>query len=114
MVQGQIIALVVLIGMSAFFSASEIALFSLSRLKVRHLIEKKKKNAELVKKLKDDPHKLLSTILVGNNLVNTAASAIATSMAIKYFDNIEVGIATGIMTFIFLVFGEITPKSLAQ
>ena len=60
----------------------------------------------LINKLKEDPHKLLSTILIGNNIVNVAASAIATTIALKTFPGYALGIATGIMTFLILVFGD--------
>lgn len=109
----QFILLAVLVGLSAFFSASETALMSLSRIRIRHLVEEKVKGAEAVSKLVENPNKLLGSILVGNNVVNIGASALATSLAIHYFGNAGVGIATGAMTLLVLVFGEITPKSLA-
>lgn len=71
------------------------------------------KSCRLIKTMKDDPHRLLTTILIGNNLVNVGASALATSIAIKMVTNNAVGIATGVMTFLILVFGEVFPKSLA-
>ncbi|MBS3131236.1 HlyC/CorC family transporter [Candidatus Woesearchaeota archaeon] len=110
----QIIYLVGLLALSGFFSASEIALVSLSRHKVRQMLEKKKLGAEYIKSLKDDPQRMISTILIGNNLANVAASAMATSMAISLFQNNGIGIATGVMTFLILVFGEITPKTIAS
>lgn len=109
----QFILLAVLVGLSAFFSASETALMSLSRIRIRHLVEEKVKGAEAVSKLVENPNKLLGSILVGNNVVNIGASALATSLAIHYFGSAGVGIATGAMTLLVLVFGEITPKSLA-
>lgn len=109
----QLIILVLLLAMSAFFSASETALMSLSKIKVRNMIEDKKKGAKIVDKLISNPSKLLSAILVGNNLVNIGASALATSLAITYFGASGVGIATAITTVLVLIFGEITPKSLA-
>ncbi|MDH8676537.1 hemolysin family protein [Fusibacter bizertensis] len=109
----QIILLAVLIGMSAFFSASETALMSLSKIRIRHLVDEKVRGAEAVSKLVENPNKLLGSILVGNNVVNIGASALATSLAIHYLGNAGVGIATGIMTLLVLIFGEITPKSLA-
>ena len=109
----QFILLVVLIGMSAFFSASETALMSLSKIRIRHLVEEKTKGAESVSKLVENPNKLLGSILVGNNIVNIGASALATSLAIQKFGNAGVGFATAIMTVLVLIFGEITPKSLA-
>lgn len=110
----QIIILIILLFLSAFFSASEVALISLTRLRVRRMVEKKSLGASFVKKMKDDPHRMLSTILIGNNLVNVAASAIATSLMIELFQNYAIGIATGVMTFLILVFGELTPKSIAS
>ena len=111
--QEQIITLVFLLLLSAFFSGSETALVSLSRLRVRHLAEKGGRVAKTLKKLKDDPQRMLTSILICNNLVNVAAAAIATSVAIGIFESHAIGIATGLMTLLILVFGEITPKSLA-
>lgn len=111
--QTQIITIFILILMTAFFSASESALLSLGRFKVRYLVEKKRFGAIYVKKLKDDPERLLSTILIGNSIVSVAASALGTSFALSIFKNNAIAIATGIMTFLILVFGEIVPKSLA-
>ena len=99
--------------MSAFFSASETALMSLSKIRLIHLVEEKVKGASVVEKLREDPSRLLGTVLVGNNLVNISASSIATVLAIKYFGDSGVGIATGVITMLVLIFGEITPKSLA-
>ena len=110
--QYQIILLVILLGLSGFFSMSETALISLSKMRVRILAEQKK-SGQLIKKMRENPHRLLSTILIGNNLVNTAASAMATAMAIDVFHSKSVGIVIGVMTFLILFFGEIVPKSLA-
>lgn len=109
----QVVLLFFLLFLSGFFSAAEIALFSISRVKARHIGKGPKVADKLIKKMKDDPHKLLSTILIGNNTANVASAAIATSVAIVTFDSNAVGIATGIMTFLILVFGEIFPKSIA-
>ncbi|MAE42705.1 hypothetical protein CMO93_02955 [Candidatus Woesearchaeota archaeon] len=109
-----IIVLVILLVLSGFFSGAEVALISLSKHKCRHLVEKKKFGSTYVKKLKDNPQRMLATILIGNNVVNVAASAIATSLAMGIFQSYAIGIATGIMTFLILIFGEITPKSIAQ
>lgn len=106
-------ALAVLLFFSGFFSASETALMSLSKIKVRHMVDEKVKGAQLVGTLLENPSKLLGAILVGNNVVNIGASALATSLAIDIYGNRGVGIATGIMTLLVLIFGEITPKSLA-
>jgi CBS domain containing-hemolysin-like protein len=109
----QIIILIVLLFLSGFFSSSETALFSISRSKAKFLAKKKNRFDLLIKKMKDNPHRLLSTILIGNNLVNIWASALATAIAIQIFSNNVVGIVTGVMTFFILVFGEIIPKSIA-
>ncbi len=109
----QVVLLFILLLLSGFFSSAETALFSLSKTKARHLAKKKTKSLLLIKRMKDDPHRLLSTILIGNNLVNVGAAALATSVTINMFPNHAVGIATGIMTFLILVFGEVIPKSFA-
>lgn len=109
----QVFALFILLSLSAFFSSSETALMSLSKIRLRHMVEEKIKGADIISKLLDDPSKLLGSILVGNNIVNIGASALATSLAINIWGNAGVGIATGIMTILVLIFGEITPKSLA-
>jgi len=109
----QLIALFVLIILSGFFSSSETALFSISKTRAIHLSKDGRKTSRLIHKMKADPHTLLSTILIGNNLVNVAAAALATSLAIDAFPNYAVGIATGAMTFLLLVFGEVFPKSIA-
>lgn len=109
----RLLALVILLGASAFFSASETALMSLSKIRVRHMSEEGVKGIDLVHRLITQPGKLLGTILVGNNAVNVAASALATSLAIDHFKGSGIGIATAIMTILILVFSEITPKSLA-
>ena len=110
----QILTLIVLIVLSAIFSGSETALVSLTKAKVDELVEKKARNSKILKKLKSDPHKLLITILIGNNIVNIGASAYAAVLFIDLFGSNAIGIATGVMTFLILVFGEITPKSFAH
>lgn len=92
---------------------SETAIISVSRLEVRHMKEKKKRGTRFLEKIKEHPYKSLTTILICNNLVNVAASAIATAIALSIFKNNAIAIATGVMTFLILVFGEITPKSYA-
>ncbi len=117
----QAIILIILLILSGFFSSSETALFSISRTKARHLAKMPGKANALIKQMKDDPHRLLSTILIGNNVVNVAASAIATRLAIDIFQSHSIGSAqsfaigavTGVMTFLILVFGEVIPKSTA-
>ncbi|MBC2715761.1 MAG: HlyC/CorC family transporter [Desulfobacteraceae bacterium] len=110
---GNLILLVILLILSGFFSSSETALFSIGRAKAKFLAKEPGKANQLILKMKEDPHKLLTTILIGNNLVNIGASALATAISLNYFSNNAVGIATGIMTLLILVFGEIFPKSVA-
>ncbi len=109
----QILVLIALILLSGFFSSAETALFSISKVKARHIAKDKGKANKLIRKMKEDPNKLLSTILIGNNLVNVAASALATAMSIQLVSSHAVGITTGIMTLTILIFGEIFPKSIA-
>src|SRR3989338_8844885 len=108
----KIITLAALIAISALSAMAEAALLSVSKFKVRHWIDKKKFGAAYIRKLKEDPVFLLSTLLITNNIVNTAAAAIITSLAIDYFKSNALGIATGIGAFIILVFGDIIPKSI--
>ena len=111
----QSILLIVLLMMSAFFSASETALMSLSKIRLRHMLEENVKGAERVSRLLKSPSHMLGAILVGNNIVNIASSALATSMAITLFGPVKgIGISTGVMTLLVLIFGEITPKSIAS
>ncbi|ONI38268.1 hemolysin [Candidatus Epulonipiscium fishelsonii] len=110
----QIFILILMIGGSAFFSMSETALMSITKIDVRHMISQNVAGAKLLEKLIDDPSKLLGSILIGNNLVNIGASSIATVLATNLFGSAGVGIATGCMTLFILIFGEITPKSLAS
>lgn len=109
----QIVLLIFLVMCSAFFSASETALMSISKIRVRHLVDAEVKGSKKLDLLLSDTDKLLSTILLGNNAVNIGASSLATSLAIGFWGDTGVGIATGLMTLIILIFGEITPKSLA-
>jgi len=109
----QIVVLIVLLFLSGFFSSAETALFSISKAKAIHLAKERGLTNTLIKKMKNDPHRLLSTILIGNNIVNVGASALATAITLNLVSNNAVGIATGIMTFLILIFGEIFPKSLA-
>lgn len=110
----QILLLIGLLLASAFFSASETALVSVSKSKVDELVAKKVPNSRLLRRLKQNPHRLLITVLVGSNVANTWASAIAALIFTEIFDSNGVGIATGVMTFLILVFGDITPKAFAH
>lgn len=93
---------------------SETALMALSKIRIRHMVEEGVKGAKLVEKLAEDPSRLLGAILIGNNIVNIGASALATSVAVKAFGEGAVGIVTIVMTILVLIFGEITPKSIAK
>ncbi|MFC4540739.1 hemolysin family protein [Halosolutus amylolyticus] len=109
-----VLAVVVLIGLSAFFSSSEIAMFNLPKHRLEGMVEEGTEGAELVKVLKDDPHRLLVTILVGNNIVNIAMSSIATAILSIYFGGlVGVLLATFGITALVLLFGESVPKSYA-
>ncbi|WP_373598853.1 HlyC/CorC family transporter [Paraclostridium bifermentans] len=110
----QIVVLAVLLMSSGFFSASETALMSLSKIRIRHMQEEGVKGANLVGKLTADSGKLLSSILVGNNIVNIAATSLSTSLFITLLNGPEgVPVATAVMTILVLIFGEITPKTIA-
>ncbi len=109
----QIILLALLLVLSGFFSSAETALFSISRAKARHIGKMPGGANRLIHKMRETSHRLLSTILIGNNLVNVGASAMATAIALDLVANNAVGLATGVMTFLILVFGEIFPKSVA-
>ncbi len=109
-----IIILIVLVILSAYFSSAETALTTVNRIKLKTMVEEKNdKRAALVLKITDNKRKMISAILIGNNIVNLSASSLATSMAIAFFGNFGVGIATGIMTLIILILGEIIPKNFA-
>jgi CBS domain containing-hemolysin-like protein len=100
--------------LSAFFSSSEVALISMTRAKVRTLDNENRVGSHALMALKESPEHLLTTILIGNNIVNIAAASIATAIAIKMFGDFGVGIATGFVVIILLVFGEIGPKIYAS
>lgn len=110
----QIIALVFLVAMSAVFSSSETAITSVSKIKVRQLDQKDNKNAHLLKKLHDNMQTTISTILIGNNIVNIAASSIATILFTNIFHQNGALISTVVMTVFVLIFGEVLPKTIAQ
>jgi len=109
----QIAAVLVLILLSAIFSSTETAFTSLSYLQLREIVQKNGRTGRLVEQLSEKPNILLTTILIGNNLVNIAASVIATQFTITLFGNQAVGIMTGILTLIILIFAEVTPKQIA-
>ena len=107
----EIAILSVLIGLSGFFSGLEVALVGIRKSKVIQLFQEGKKGSKALHKLKTNPSWMMSSVNLGNNLVNVGASALATSLAIRLFGDDGLGIAVGVMTFVILVFGEITPKT---
>ncbi|MDD5015384.1 MAG: hemolysin family protein [Atribacterota bacterium] len=111
----EVVALLVFIILSAFFSGTETALFSLNKLQLKKMQKEEENNwrVKSIIRLLDDPQRTLISILIGNMFVNISASSLATYLAIKLFGDIGIGIASGIMIFIILVFGEIVPKSIA-
>lgn len=109
----EIIILVVLLLLSAFFSSAETALTTVSRIRMRTLAEDGNKRAAKVLKVKDRNAKMLSAILIGNNVVNLSASALTATIAIRLTGGTATGIATGVLTLLILIFGEISPKTIA-
>jgi CBS domain containing-hemolysin-like protein len=108
-----LILLIALIILSGLFSSSETALFSLSRAKIQALVAANVRGAKLIEALKNRPQKMLVIILLGNNIANVGATAVATVYFTRAFEHAGLGVATGIMTLLILVFGEVIPKSVA-
>ncbi|WP_186379330.1 HlyC/CorC family transporter [Yersinia massiliensis] len=108
-----IIILVVMVVVSAYFSASETGMMTLNRYRLRHLSKQGNRAARRVEKLLRRPDRLISLVLIGNNLVNILASALATIVGIRLYGNAGVAIATGILTFVVLIFAEVMPKTIA-
>jgi putative hemolysin len=106
-----IVVLAIMVGLSGFFSGSEIALIGISKAKVNQLVKEKVKGSASLYKLKSNPSRMLSTLNLGTNLVNVGSSALATEVSLGIFGNNGLAIAIGVMTFVLLVFGEITPKA---
>lgn len=114
----QALILIALVALSAFFSSAETALTTVNKIRVRNLIEEGDRRAVILSKIIEDPGEMLSAILIGNNIVNISASSLATILATRCFDRMGLpgigpGIATGALTLIILVFGEVTPKTCA-
>ena len=107
----EIAALITLIGLSGYFSGLEVALVSVRFSKIEQLVKNKVKGASSLHKLKSNPSRMMSSVNLGNNLASIAATALATSIALKLFGDEGLAIVVGIMTFLILVFGEITPKT---
>ena len=111
----QFVILVVLIILSAFFSSAETALTTINNVKVRALVDENPTGRVLtLQKILDNRSKLISAILIGNNVVNISASSLMTSLVIRIWGNSAVGIGTGILTLLVLIFGEIVPKTWAM
>lgn len=109
----QLTAVIILILLSAFFSSAETAMTTVNKIRVQSLASQGDKRAIILEKIISNSPKMLSTILIGNNIVNMSVSALMTTLTIQLFGNAYVGIATGILTLLILIFGEITPKNLA-
>ncbi len=109
----QLIIIILLILLSAFFSSAETALTTVNRIKIRNIAEEGDKRALTVLKIIDDSGKMLSAILIGNNIVNLSASALVTAFSMRIWGDLSVSIATGILTLVVLIFGEISPKTIA-
>lgn len=110
----QLIVLIVLLILSAFFSSAETAFTTVNKVRLRTLAEDGNKRAVRVEHILSDYSKMLSTILVGNNIVNIAATSIATALTIRIWGSVFVGVSTGILTFVVLILGEVVPKSWAK
>ena len=111
----QLAVLAVLLVLSAFFSSAETALTTISAVKIRAMVEENPKGRVLtLQKILDNKSKLISTILIGNNIVNISASSLTTSLVIRIWGNTVVGIGTGVLTLLVLIFGEIVPKTWAM
>ena len=110
----ELITLLLLLCMSAFFSSAETALTTVSKIRIRTLAEQGNRKAAMLLKVTGQPEKMLSVILIGNNVVNLYASALVTAFTIRAFGSGAVGLATGVVTLLVLVFGEITPKTVAN
>ena len=109
----QLFVLFLLLCLSGFFSSAETALTTVSRIRIHTLSQEGDPRAAIVSDVISQPEKMLSAILIGNNIVNLSASSLATTLALDLFGSGAVAVATGILTFLVLIFGEITPKTLA-
>ena len=107
------IILGLLVLFSAYFSGSETGIMSINRIRLRHLAKEEHRAAKRVSKLLSRPDRLIGLILIGNNLVNIAAAQVATIIGIRLYGDLGIGIATGVLTLVVLIFAEVTPKTLA-
>lgn len=110
----ELIVLFLLLVFSAFFSSAETALSSLGKVKLRALEEEGRKHAKTLNKVMNNYDRVITTILIGNNIVNLSASSLATTLTIRIWGNVYISLATGILTFLVLIFGEIVPKTWAR
>jgi len=110
----RIVTLVILVLLSAFFSSAETAYMTINRVRIKALADEGNKKAAKVLGIYDDPQKMLSAILIGNNIVNLSASALMTVLVTDMWGNVYIGLGTGILTLVVLIFGEIIPKTIAK
>ena len=110
----QLISIVILLILSGFFSSAETSFISVNKIKLLPLAQEGNRRAQMVIDIIDQPAKMLSAVLIGNNIVNISCSALTTSFTISIWGNKATGIATGVLTLLVLIFGEITPKSTAN
>lgn len=110
----QLVILAVLVLLSGFFSSAETALSLITKVKLHAMEEEGKKHVKILEKVMDNYDRVITTILISNNIVNLSASAIATTLTIRIWGNVYVSVATGILTFLILIFGEIVPKTMAR
>lgn len=109
----QLVALIILVALSAFFSSAETSFVTVSQIKMRSIAEAGNRSAQRVLKITSDSAKMLSAILIGNNLINISASSLATTLTLSLWGNAAVSITTGVLTLVVLIFGEIAPKTFA-
>ncbi len=110
----KLVTIVLLLILSAFFSSAETALSTIGEIKVRAFVEEQRKGAVILQKVIDNYSKMLSAILIGNNIVNIAVSSLVTLFTIELWGNAYVSVGTGVLTLIVLIFGEIVPKNAAK
>lgn len=108
-----IVTLIVMVVVSAYFSGSETGMMTLNRYRLRHLSKQGNRAAKRVERLLRKPDRLISLVLIGNNLVNILASSLATIVGMRLYGDAGVAIATGVLTFVVLVFAEVLPKTVA-
>ena len=109
-VAAQLIVLIVLLLLSAFFSSAETSLTTVNKLRIRSLVEEGNKRAKTISNLIENPSKMLSAILIGNNIVNISASALTTTLIINLGLGTYTAVGTGLLTLLVLIFGVISPK----